>query len=198
MRFHSLFAAIALVSCLQDSETQVIPSLEEDSPNLNLDRFETNRFDDCEILILKELTGSTMRSTESVRVDYNNLALEKHIIVSIDSNSYVFDFNKHNGVIEIETFRSYAYKMLKNFKNIMRHAENSELTFSLVNGIPCYRTYFEASSYGFPKRKSYWIRYFKTETGYYSMVCWTTITNKSNFENEAIFMGQSFKESMKL
>ena len=193
MKLSVFFIVTIFVSCSHESKDVPFSSLIENIPKLELEQFETKRFDDFEILLLKELTASSAKQSKFVRINHNNFASEKHLTVLRDSSSYASDLKSNFGEVDQEILRTYAHEALNKFKGVMREVDTSELIFSLVNGIPCYRTYFEANAYGFPRRKSYWIRYFKTTKGYYSMISWTTLLNQSKFESEVTLMGLSFK-----
>jgi hypothetical protein len=180
------------VGCSSSDKEVDVTSDEEKFPDVDMKRFEKVKVDGVEVLMLKALTSATGKS-DRVLLDYNHLAFEQHVkIERIAIANYKKSLKARDKSIN-NSFEAFTIETLKDFQGTQKHSEEAKFESSVVNELSCRRVSFEAQSYGFPKSKTYWIRYFKGKKFYYTMICWTVSDRKSKFEKEALAMGLSFK-----
>jgi len=191
------FLLLSLMGCSgQDpigTEQEVV---EEKFPNVNLNDYDSVQVEDLYQLIVPKSLFPTKMLNDRARFQYNQLSKEKHV--------YIIDETKATFVSSLEARKIdfskdlllllFAKERLQDMKGLLDVKRETKLEQSIVNGHRCCRVELDADVYGFPKTKSYFMRFIEGKKNFYTVVSWTVKGVSGSFRDEAYAMGLSFNE----
>lgn len=130
------------------------------------------------------------------QIQYNHLSKEKHVYIIADSKAhYLKSLKARKLKAGKNLLDKFANESLKDMKGMWKVISESKLEVSAVNNMKCLRAQLDVKAFGFPKSKSYFIRFIEGEKQFYTLVCWTTKEQKKSFDKETKVIGLSFKAS---
>lgn len=124
-------------------------------------------------------------------ISANYLPLEYHL--SVESYSLKFlkgeaGFPKNEGK-QLEWFAEYHSHQLEMRLMSMEVEAPEKVT---VNGQPCFKKHISGRSFGFPRDKYFYLRYYRFEDKFIAIIGWTVKENVGKFRPLIKYMGMTF------
>ena len=169
---------------------------EEQFPKINkADYIKEKSQSGYSILIPKYLCATSGRYSKS-DLEFNHVSKERHVYVEVTSmNDYKESVNSRSLIAgkNSNLFQLFVEEQLKDFKGSRTILSSSKLKETVHNKTSNFAIELDVEEYGFPKDKSYFVRWKACNKCFYTIVCWTTKDQKDQFRMEAQVIGLSLK-----
>lgn len=170
-----------------DKENQKTGKVEQ-LPKVDKSRFREFKGEGFSIQLLKEMSWKEVAGMNLLSAEY--LPKEYHLAIE----SYPFHYVKHDSSFpkdsekQLQWFAKTAGLELKG-KLVNPVVEN--LTESMVSKRKCFKQKIHGKEYGFPLRKTYFLRYYQTKDSFIKISAWTISDNAKDYEKLAQYMGMT-------
>ena len=195
--FGVLASVILIVGCSSDQKEDEKKAVQEQFPKINKADYSIEKSESGYSLMIPKYMFATSGRYSKSDLEFNHTSKERHVYVevapvhqykkSVDSRALIA--GKQKGL-----FQLFVEEQLKDFKASRTIKSSSELKESRFEKISNYSIELDAKEYGFPKDKTYFIRWKAFKKRFYTIVCWTTKDQKEKFSTEAKAIGLSLKQ----
>lgn len=187
-----LILTIGLTACSADkSEAEANQDDKaEQLPKVDASKFRKFQGEGFTIQLLKEMSWN--RASGMTLLDADHLSKQYHVTIQ----SYPISYFKNDS-----QFPKDSKKQLKWFataegnalKGKLLNVKFEEMTETLVNKRKCFKQTIHGKAYGFPLRKTFFLRYYETDNSLIKISAWTTSEHAEGYEKLAQYMGMTFK-----
>ena len=189
LRYLSLFLLVTLLTACSGSSDSDLDGGEEKLPGVDKSEFYSVERKGFECKLYEKMSLNHTEGREIISANY--LPLEYHL--SVESYSLKFlrgegEFPK-NEAKQLEWFAEYHSHQLEMRLMSMQVEAPEKVT---VNGQPCFKKHVSGRSFGFPKDKYFYIRYYRFEDTFIAIVGWTVKENVEKFKPLIKYMGMTF------
>ncbi len=188
--FLLVLIALAFSSCSGEKTQEDKSNKEEELPTVDKSKFREFKGDGFSIQLLKEMSWNEVSGNNLLDADL----LSKEYHLSVNSNPISRYKNE-------EDFPGDSNKQLKWFakkegvslKDRLLNATSEKLIETSVDNRKCFKQTIQGKEYGFPLRKTFFLRYYKTNDAFIKITAWTPSKDADKFEKLVQYMGMTLK-----
>ncbi|MCR9172937.1 MAG: hypothetical protein NXI10_10610 [bacterium] len=185
-----LLISLTVAACSSSETKKADDATSEQLPKVDTSKFREFKGDGFRLQLLKsmswnEVSGFTLFDAEFLPKEY-------HINITAVPASYF----KNDNDFPRETSAQLKWLAKKEADKIIagpKKAEVNPVQSTSVNKKSCLKQTIHGFEYGFPKRKTFYFRYYKIKNTFVTIKSWTISENAKDFETLAQYMGMTFE-----